>query len=176
MCIRDSITGAIAASIHYTIEELRLLVGRINDAANRVTAATEIARRTSAELLTAAERQSREIQDAGQSALEMARSMSEVSGNATQSAQVARQSLAAAEKGTQAVEDSIKGMDEIRNQIQETSKRIKRLGESSQEIGEIAVSYTHLDVYKRQGVGGVALRGRSGRHLAQTFGARSACR
>ncbi|MGB7500896.1 MAG: methyl-accepting chemotaxis protein [Azonexus sp.] len=135
--VSENITGAIADSINYTIEELRLLVGRINDAANRVTAATEIARQTSAELLTAAERQSREIQDAGQSALEMARSMSEVSGNATQSAQVARQSLAAAEKGTQAVEDSIKGMNEIRNQIQETSKRIKRLGESSQEIGEI---------------------------------------
>jgi twitching motility protein PilJ len=135
--VTENITGAIADSINYTIEELRLLVGRINDAANRVTAATEIARQTSAELLSAAERQSREIQDAGQSALEMARSMSEVSGSATQSAQVARQSLAAAEKGTQAVEDSIKGMDEIRNQIQETSKRIKRLGESSQEIGEI---------------------------------------
>ena len=135
--VSENITGAIADSINYTIEELRLLVGRINDAANRVTAATEIARQTSAELLSAAERQSREIQDAGQSALEVARSMSEVSGSATQSAQVARQSLAAAEKGTQAVEDSIKGMDEIRNQIQETSKRIKRLGESSQEIGEI---------------------------------------
>jgi len=135
--VSENITGAIADSINYTIEELRLLVGRINDAANRVTAATEIARQNSAELLTAAERQSREIQDAGQSALDMARSMNEVSGNATQSAQVARQSLAAAEKGTQAVEDSIKGMNEIRNQIQETSKRIKRLGESSQEIGEI---------------------------------------
>ena len=135
--VSENITGAIADSINYTIEELRLLVGRINDAANRVTAATEIARQNSAELLTAAERQSQEIQDAGQSALDMARSMSEVSGNATQSAQVARQSLAAAEKGTQAVEDSIKGMNEIRNQMQETSKRIKRLGESSQEIGEI---------------------------------------
>ncbi len=135
--VSENITGAIADSINYTIEELRLLVGRINDAATRVTSATEIARQTSAELLIAAERQSKEIQDAGQSALEMARSMNEVSGNATQSAQVARQSLAAAEKGTQAVEDSIKGMNEIRNQIQETSKRIKRLGESSQEIGEI---------------------------------------
>ena len=135
--VSENITGAIADSINYTIEELRLLVGRINDAANRVTSATEIARQTSGELLAAAERQSREIQDAGQSALEMARSMSEVSGNALQSAQVARQSLSAAEKGTQAVEDSIKGMNEIRNQIQETSKRIKRLGESSQEIGEI---------------------------------------
>jgi twitching motility protein PilJ len=135
--VSENITGAIADSINYTIEELRVLVGRINDAANRVTAATEIARQTSAELLGAAERQSAEIQEVGQSALEMARSMSEVSGNATQSAQVARQSLMAAEKGTQAVHDSIKGMNEIRNQIQETSKRIKRLGESSQEIGEI---------------------------------------
>ncbi len=135
--VSESVTGAIADSINYTIEELRVLVGRINDAANRVTLATEIARQTSADLLGAAERQSSEIQEAGQSALDMARSMNEVSGNATESAQVARQSLAAAEKGTTAVQDSIKGMNEIRNQIQETSKRIKRLGESSQEIGEI---------------------------------------
>ena len=135
--VSESVTGAIADSINYTIEELRVLVGRINDAANRVTLATEIARQTSADLLGAAERQSSEIQEAGQSALDMARSMNEVSGNATESAQVVRQSLAAAEKGTTAVQDSIKGMNEIRNQIQETSKRIKRLGESSQEIGEI---------------------------------------
>jgi len=135
--VSEDITGAIADSINYTIEELRVLVGRINDAAGRVTLATEIAQQTSAELLAAAERQSIEIQDAGQSVLAMASSMTQVSGDANQSAQVARQSLAAAGKGTQAVQDSIKGMNEIREQIQETSKRIKRLGESSQEIGEI---------------------------------------
>src|SRR5574343_211436 len=135
--VSEDITGAIADSINYTIEELRILVGRINDAATRVTHATEIARQTSGELLSAAERQSEEIQEAGTSALTMAQSMNDVSTNATQSVQVARQSLQAAEKGTQAVHDSIKGRNEIRNQIQETSKRIKRLGESSQEIGEI---------------------------------------
>lgn len=135
--VSEDITGAIADSINYTVEELRVLVGRINDAATRVTAATEIAQQTSAELLEAAQRQSQEIQEAGHSVLEMASSMSRVSGDADQSAQVARQSLAAAGKGTQAVQDSIKGMNEIREQIQETSKRIKRLGESSQEIGEI---------------------------------------
>ena len=135
--VSEDITGAIADSINYTVEELRVLVGRINDAAGRVTQATEIAQQTSAELLAAAERQSVEIQDAGRSVLAMASSMSEVSGSANLSAQVARQSLAAAGKGTVAVQDSIKGMNEIREQIQETSKRIKRLGESSQEIGEI---------------------------------------
>jgi len=135
--VSEDITGAIADSINYTIEELRVLVGRINDAAGRVTQATEIAQKTSAELLAAAERQSVEIQDAGRSVLAMASSMTQVSSDANQSAQVARQSLAAAGKGTLAVQDSIKGMNEIREQIQETSKRIKRLGESSQEIGEI---------------------------------------
>ncbi|MCL2829686.1 MAG: methyl-accepting chemotaxis protein [Betaproteobacteria bacterium] len=135
--VSEDITGAIADSINYTIEELRILVGRINDAAGRVTQATEMAQQNSEELLAAAEKQSHEIQEAGRSALDMARSMNQVSSNAKQSAQVARQSLAAAEKGSQAVEDSIKGMNEIREQIQETSKRIKRLGESSQEIGEI---------------------------------------
>jgi twitching motility protein PilJ len=135
--VSEDITGAIADSINYTIEELRVLVGRINNAAGRVTLATEIAQKTSAELLTAAERQSLEIQDAGRSVLSMAGSMTAVSSDAKQSAQVAQQSLAAAGHGTQAVQDSIKGMNEIREHIQETSKRIKRLGESSQEIGEI---------------------------------------
>ena len=135
--VTEHMTGAIADSINYTIEELRVLVGRINDAAGRVTQATAVAQKTSAELLAAAHQQAVEIQSAGKAALDMARSMNQVSNHATQSAQVARQSLAAAEKGAHAVEDSIKGMNDIREQIQETSKRIKRLGESSQEIGEI---------------------------------------
>lgn len=135
--VSEDITGAIADSINYTIEELRVLVGRINDAAGRVTIATGIAQQTSAELLDATKRQSVEITAAGHSVLAMASSMTQVSSEADRSAQVARQSLAAAGKGTQAVQDSIKGMNEIRDQIQETSKRIKRLGESSQEIGEI---------------------------------------
>ncbi|MBS1198727.1 MAG: methyl-accepting chemotaxis protein, partial [Proteobacteria bacterium] len=115
--VSENITGAIADSINYTIEELRVLVGRINDAATRVTAATEIAKRTSAELIEAARKQSQEIQVAGESALAMASSMTKVSGDANESAQVARQSLSAAEKGAVAMQDSIKGMNEIRGQI-----------------------------------------------------------
>ena len=135
--VSEDITGAIADSVNYTIEELGVLVKRINDAATRVTAASETAQKTTRELLEASERQSREIQQAGDNVLSMAKSMNQVSNEAMESAQVARQSLDAAGKGSLAVENSIKGMNEIRDQIQETSKRIKRLGESSQEIGEI---------------------------------------
>lgn len=135
--VTEDITGAIADSVNYTIEELSVLVKRINDTAGRVAGAAESAQQISADLLAAAERQSQEIEETSRSVLASAQSMNEVSRSASRSARVARDSLEAARKGTDAVQDSIRGMNEIREQIQETSKRIKRLGESSQEIGEI---------------------------------------
>lgn len=135
--VTEDITGAIADSVNYTVEELSVLVRRINDAASRVTLATASAQKTSNELLDATERQTREIEQAGDTVQRMAHNMTESAERALESAQVARKSRDAARKGTDAVENTIKGMQGIREQIQETSKRIKRLGESSQEIGEI---------------------------------------
>ncbi len=135
--VSEDITGAIADSVNYTVEELRGLVGRVTKTAEQVTAASDEAQNISTELLSASQKQSREIQETGQAVLEMATQITDVSKSANESAEVARQSVTAAEQGAKAVEDAIKGMNEIREQIQETSKRIKRLGESSQEIGEI---------------------------------------
>ena len=135
--VSEDITGAIADSVNYTVEELAVLVRRINDAADRVTRASSSAQSTSNELLSATKIQSTEIQNASTAVLEMASSMKTVSSSALESARVAHASLDAAQKGATAVANSIAGMNEIRSQIQETSKRIKRLGESSQEIGEI---------------------------------------
>ncbi len=135
--VSEDITGAIADSVNYTVEELAVLVRRINDAALRVTSASNAAQTTSNELLAATEVQSTEIRSANAAVLEMANSMKKVSSSALESARVANASLEAAQKGAAAVSNSISGMNEIRTQIQETSKRIKRLGESSQEIGEI---------------------------------------
>jgi twitching motility protein PilJ len=135
--VTEEITGAIADSINFTIDELRRLVAGINTAAQQVTTATAEAQTTASQLLQAAQRQASEIQGTGQSVTQMAQSMSEVSRSAADSAKVAGTSLHAAEKGAEAVQNSIRGMNDIREQIQETSKRIKRLGESSQEIGEI---------------------------------------
>jgi len=135
--VTEDVTGAIADSINFTIEELRTLVRGINSATDQVTKATQETQAISNRLYDAAQRQNREIQQASASVLQMAESINEVSQTATQSAQVANQSLAAAEKGGNVVQNQIAGMNEIRTQIQDTSKRIKRLGESSMEIGEI---------------------------------------
>ena len=142
--VGDNITGTIADAMNYAIEELSVLVKRINDASGRVAAASATAAKTSEDLLSASETQSQEIRRASGQVLSMAQSMNEVSGKAGQSAGVARQSLEVANKGAAAVADSISGMDGIRGQIQETSKRIKRLGESSQEIGEIVELITDI--------------------------------
>jgi len=135
--VTEDITGAIADSMNYTIDELRTLVTGVNNAAIQVTQKTAQAQSISAELLGAAERQSKEIEETTAQVLQVSRSISEVSSTAEEGARVAQRSLAAADKGRAAVQDSISGMNDIREQIQETSKRIKRLGESSQEIGEI---------------------------------------
>jgi twitching motility protein PilJ len=135
--VSEDITGAIADSVNYTVEELRGLVGRVTNTAEKVTSASNQAQNISTELLAASQKQSREIQETGQAVLEMAVQITDVSKSANESADVARQSVTAADQGAKAVENAIKGMNEIREQIQETSKRIKRLGESSQEIGEI---------------------------------------
>ncbi len=135
--VSEDITGAIADSLNYTVEELRVLVGRVTETAEQVTRASDQAQNISTELLAASQEQSREIQETGQAVLKMAVQITEVSRSANESAEVARQSVTVASQGAKAVENAIKGMNEIREQIQETSKRIKRLGESSQEIGEI---------------------------------------
>ena len=135
--VTEDVTGAIADSINFTIEELRTLVKGINSATDQVTKATQETQAISNRLFEASQRQNKEIQQASASVLTMAQSISEVAQNAAQSAKVAQVQLNAAEKGGSAVQNQIAGMNEIRTQIQETSKRIKRLGESSLEIGEI---------------------------------------
>jgi twitching motility protein PilJ len=135
--VSEDITGAIADSVNYTVEELRGLVVRVIDTAEQVTQASNDAQQVSSSLLVAAGRPAREIQDTSATMFRMAGEITDVSSSAKESAEVARQSVAAAEQGATAVQNAIRGMGEIREQIQETSKRIKRLGESSQEIGEI---------------------------------------
>ena len=135
--VTEDITGAIADSVNYTVEELRSLVGNVQNTAARVAQTTTDVDTTSTELLAASNEQLHEIKETGRSVVDMASRINEVSVQAQESAAVAKQSLRAAEVGLEAVQNAIGGMNSIRDQIQETSKRIKRLGESSQEIGEI---------------------------------------
>ncbi len=135
--VTEDITGTIADSFNFAIEELRKLVATVNETAIMVDSAAKQTESTASHMAKAADTQAREINAATESIVSMAGSIEEVSGNAERSSDVARHSVEVAHKGGEAVRRTIDGMNAIRETIQETSKRIKRLGESSQEIGNI---------------------------------------
>jgi len=135
--VTEDFTGAIADSINYTIDQLRVLVSRINETSARVAAAAQDTQQTALHLAEASEHQAQEIAGASAAVNQMAVTIDQVSANAAESAGVAERSVSIANNGAKVVQNTIHGMDTIREQIQETSKRIKRLGESSQEIGDI---------------------------------------
>ena len=135
--VTEDMTGAIADSINFAIEQLRSLVGTINVTSVQVAAGAQETQSTALHLAEAAEHQAQEITTASDRIGEIASSIRHVSRNSAQSAEVAKRSVQIATNGAGVVRQTIQGMDNIRDQIQETSKRIKRLGESSQEIGSI---------------------------------------
>ncbi len=135
--VTEDITGAISDSINYTVDELRRLVGTINETSVQVAAAAQETRATAMQLAEAAQHQVRQINSASNQINDIAQSIEQVSRNSAESADVAQRSVQIAANGAEVVRQTIQGMDSIRDQIQETSKRIKRLGESSQEIGSI---------------------------------------
>ena len=135
--VTEDITGTIADSFNYAIEELRKLVTTVNETAIMVDSAAKQTENAAVHMSRAADNQAREISAATESIVSMAGSIEEVSGNAERSSDVARHSVEVAHKGGEAVRRTIDGMNTIRETIQDTSKRIKRLGESSQEIGNI---------------------------------------
>lgn len=135
--VTEDMTGAIADSINFAVEQLRTLVATINDTSVQVASSAQETQATAMHLADAAEHQAQEINTATDRINEIASSIDQVSRNSADSAEVARRSVQIATNGAGVVRQTIAGMDSIRDQIQETSKRIKRLGESSQEIGSI---------------------------------------
>ncbi len=135
--VSEDITGAIADSVNYAIDELRSLVTTINETSEQVSSSAQESQTTARNLADAAQQQARQISSATSAINQIVTSMDTVSKDSAESADVAERSVKIASRGAEVVRETISGMDSIRDQIQETSKRIKRLGESSQEIGSI---------------------------------------
>lgn len=135
--VTADVTGAIADSFNYMIEQLRSIISNVQEATLQVSSQANKIQATAEHLAQGSETQAMQIVHTSAAIDEMAVSIQQVSQNAATSAQVAQQSLSNAKQGSELVQNTIMGMNRIRDQVQETAKRIKRLGESSQEIGQI---------------------------------------
>jgi twitching motility protein PilJ len=135
--VTDDMTGAIADSVNFAVEQLRELVTGINITAQTVAESAQHTKTTTSQLAEASGRQAEQVRAVSETINDMAESFELMADRSRESNEVAQRSVAIAHNGSEMVQQTIKGMDTIRDQIQETSKRIKRLGESSQEIGDI---------------------------------------
>jgi twitching motility protein PilJ len=135
--VSADLTGAIADSFNYMIEQLRNIIGNVQQATLQVSTAANQIHASAGHLAHGSESQAEQIVNTSAAIDEMAVSIQQVSENAVVSSNVAQQALTTAKQGNAAVRKSIDGMNRIREQAQETAKRIKRLGETSQEIGQI---------------------------------------
>jgi twitching motility protein PilJ len=70
--VTEDITGAIADSVNYTVEELRSLVGNVQSTVAKVAQTTSDVDETSTELLAASNEQLHEIRETGRSVVDMA--------------------------------------------------------------------------------------------------------
>ncbi|MEE8496365.1 MAG: methyl-accepting chemotaxis protein [Xanthomonadales bacterium] len=135
--VTDNITGAIADSINFAVEQLRELVTGINITAQTVAESAQGTMDITGKLAAASSQQAEQVREVTDTIKDMSESLDIMAERSRESSKVAQRSVAIANKGSDMVQQTIRGMDTIRDQIQQTSKRVKRLGESSQEIGDI---------------------------------------
>src|SRR5690606_21225661 len=106
--VTEDFTGAIADSINFTIDQLRILVSQINETALKVSQAAQETQTTALNLAEASEHQAPEIAGASAAVNEMAVTIDQVSSNAAESASVAERSVAIANTGAEVVQNTIK--------------------------------------------------------------------
>ncbi len=135
--VSEDITGAIADSINYTVEELRSLVDTIQSSATQVTETTFKTEVLTQSLAASNEDNEKRISDISLTVTSVAMDVQQMAEEAEEATGLANNSATLAHDGAKVVKGSIESMSRVREQIQRTSKRIKRLGESSQEIGDI---------------------------------------
>lgn len=135
--VSDDITGTLADSFNFSVEELRNLVTMVSQSTKKLSEAVGDSSTVAEVLLNASTEQARRIAEASNTVIHVTEAMIDVSDQTSSAVDIAMSSTEVARSGSLRVRSTISGMDQIRDHIQETSKRIKRLGESSQEIGDI---------------------------------------
>ena len=135
--VRSDITGAIADSFNFMIEQLRDIIHNVQSATLEVTTSANQIRSTAEMLATGSQSQASQIVDTSAAIDEMSVSIQQVSNNASRSAIVGEQARENAQLGAQAVKATIGGMDRIRDEVAQTTDRLGRLEASSREIGKV---------------------------------------
>ena len=140
----DKITGAIAESFNYMIEQLREIIVHVQTTANRVSSSSSRIQSTSATLAEGSGVQSEQIVTTSAAVDEMSVSIQQVSNNSAESAEISQQVRIDAQDGAQAVRHVIGSMQRVRSQIEDVEGSVNDLRAYSEQIGEILTIVRNL--------------------------------
>jgi twitching motility protein PilJ len=160
--VGSEITQSAAAALNDALDALRALVARVAVAAERVGGAAGSAQAAADGLLDSARLQSERIKGASARALGMARTVTDLSARANQSAEMARAALAAATQGRQAVQAALSVVEDIGRRVRLAAHSVDRVRGASPEMAKTAQLLNQIAA-QAEALGGSA----SGRTLAE---------
>ncbi|MGB1253710.1 MAG: methyl-accepting chemotaxis protein [Candidatus Promineifilaceae bacterium] len=135
--VTDDITGAIADSFNFMIEQLREVITQVRDASLQVSSSANEIQTTAEHLSQGSQQQTEQIVDTTSAIDEMSVSIQRVSENAAICATVSEQAKVDSDVGSEAVQQTILSMGRIQGQVNRTSEQLQRLRLSMREIDNV---------------------------------------
>jgi len=126
-------TGAFAAMI----DNLRSMIGKIEEASSRVTFTSGEVYNTSEQMATGAEEVASQAATVATAGEEMSATSGDIAQNCQMAAESANRANESAASGVHVVQDTVKCMYKIAEQVNATSKTVESLGTRSDQIGQI---------------------------------------
>jgi twitching motility protein PilJ len=142
--VGSEITYPAAVALNEALEALRALVAQVARAAERVGGAAGSAQGAADGLLESARLQSERIRGASARALGMARTVTDLSARANQSAELARTSLAAATQGHQAVLAALAVVGDMGRRVRVAAKALEQVRGASPDMARVASLLTQV--------------------------------
>lgn len=135
--VTDNITGSIADSFNFMVEQLREVITQVRDASLQVSSSANEIQTTAEHLSQGSQQQSEQILDTTSAIDEMSISIQRVSDNAALCATVSEQARANSDLGSEAVQQTIVSMQQIQAQVNRTSDQLTRLRTGMREIDNV---------------------------------------
>ncbi len=129
--------GTVADFFNSIVENLRLIVTQVKDAANQVNNSLEVNEAAIRDLAQEALDQAGEINNILDAVDGMTHSMKSLATNAREAATVANNASHTAKNSGQAMEMTVQNIMSLRETVGSTAKKVKRLGESTQQISRV---------------------------------------
>ena len=134
----------IGDAVNMMVEEMSGILGSVQKVTSVVDELTRDVQHSSDLLVRDASQQERQVQHISHSIGEIATTMANLSGRASELSRVAVEAMDVTMDGQSAVDRAVDGMSQVREASMLSARIMKRLGESGQEINEAISAITDL--------------------------------